>query len=256
MATSLRSSGKRKGYHAFDGIPGEETVFMKFFRPDQDQVSTFRVQKMNKCRICFRECGTQRIVAQTGCCNCLVHLDCFNDLAARPSSASTFTCPKCNRELSSESVQAARRRTCRATANENEEEEDSEMMLGSVATKNITARGTAYRRQSCRDRAAGRRRQDVSKSSSKSLESRDSPGDASLLFQAVSGEVGQFRRAHGRSDSPTLTFFTPYHELKKKLAAERNKNSRSGNFLSWLLTMITGWSPKQDTPQEQSQDYV
>jgi hypothetical protein len=250
MASSLRSSGRRKGHPAFGGVAGEETVFMKLFRPDQDQVSTFRVREMNKCRICFRECGTRRIVAQTGCCNCLVHLDCFNDLAARASSASPFTCPKCDRELSSESVQAARRQTYSATANENKEEEDSEMMLGSMATKNITARGTAYRRRSCRDRATGRRRQDVSKPSSKSLESRDSPDDASLLSQTVSGEVGQLGRAHCRSDSETLTFFTPYHDMKRKLAAEQNKNSRSGNFLSWLLTMITGRSPKQDTPLE------
>lgn len=228
---------------------------MKFFRPDQDQVSTFRIREISKCQVCLGECGTRRIVAQPDCCKCLVHLDCFNDLAAHPNSASTFTCPKCDRELSGESIRAARRRTCLTTGNENEEEEDSEMILGSMATKNITARGIAHRRQVCGDGGTGHHRQEVSISSSESSESTDSTDDAVPLSQAVSEEVSQLPRVHSRRGSPTLTLFTSYQEMERRLAAERNKASRSGDFLSWLITTIAGRSPKQNVPQEQSQDY-
>jgi hypothetical protein len=42
--------------------------------------------------------------------------------------------------------------------------------------------------------------------------------------------------------------------MERKLAAERNKASRPRDFFSWLLTMIAGGSPGQDTPPKEIQD--
>jgi hypothetical protein len=225
---------------------------MKFFRPDQDQFSMFRLNKIHRCQICDAECDTSRIVARPGCCKCLVHLECFNELAAHPNSASTFRCPKCDRELSGESIRAARRQTSLTTANGNGEDDD-EMMLGSTATKNITATRTTHRRQACGGKGALHHRKETSQSSSAPSDSIDSAEDASPPPEA-SSEEGSESSPRLRSYSQSLTFFTPYQEMERKLAAERNKANRPRDFFSWLLIMIAGGAPGQDTPQKEIQD--
>jgi hypothetical protein len=223
---------------------------MKFFRPDRDQVSMFTFKGIDECQICLDKCGTSRIVAQPGCCKRLVHLDCFNTLAAHPNSALTFTCPKCDRELSGESVRAARRRTSLGTGKESEEEEGSEIILVSRATQNITSTKTTHCRPISRSDGDVHRQQKPSESLSESLESTDALENANPPTEAAADEVSDPPRRLGR-DSQTLTFFTPYQELERKLAAEQ-KDSQPKDFFSWLLVMIAGRKQRQDVFSDDS----
>jgi hypothetical protein len=182
---------------------------MKLFRPDKDQFSMFRLKNIHRCQICDAQCDTSRIVARPDCCKCLVHLGCFNELAAHSNSASTFRCPQCARELSSESVRAARRQTSLATTNENGEEEDNEMMLGSMATKNITATKTTHRRQTCGGNGSLHDRKETSRSSGESSDSIDPTEDASPPPESSPEEVSE-SSPRLRSYTQSLTFFTPY----------------------------------------------
>jgi len=251
MASSGRHTARRIGRRSHRNIPEQKNVLMKFFRPDQDQVSMFRLKEINLCQICLDEFRTELISAQPGCCKCLVHLDCFNELAAPPNSVSTFTCPKCDRQLSGESIRAARRRTFLSTGKLNGEGEDNEMILGSMATKNITSRRATQLKQVCGGEDAVHQRKETLGSSSKSPQSADYTEDPSTVLETGCEGVSESSRGVG-SDSLRLTFFTTCHE--RKLAAERKRASRSGDFLSWLLVVITGRSPKEDVPQEESQD--
>ena len=213
------------------GSSPKDNVFMTFFRPDQDQVSTFKFRNIHECQICFDECGASRLVAQPGCCRSLVHLDCFNTLA---NSASKFLCPKCDRELSGESVRAVCRRTNSGTGRENKEEE---IILGSMATTNITAPIGRHGKEGCGSQDNLHHRQETSQPSSDSSSSSESINPTSSFAGTNSGRRSQPPRNFNK-DCQTLTFFLPFEEMERNIIAERERNSQSGKFFSWLLIWI------------------
>ena len=223
---------------------------MKVFRPDQTQVSMFRFWGIHQCRICFQNCGTSRLIAQPGCCECIVHLDCFNDLAAHPISASIFLCPNCDRELSGESVRAVRRRTSLGKKKGSKQEQVHEMMLGRVATKNITPSRRRLHRPACGSDGDVRHPQELSQPSSESLEITKHSDSAP---ETGAEEVSDPRRRLGRN-SQTLTFLPPSAQMAGITAAERNKTSWSGNLLCGLLVMIAGRRKRGDIPPKRLQE--
>jgi hypothetical protein len=221
------------GHRNYGSTP-EDNVFMTFFRPDQDQVSTFKFQNIHECQVCFEECGTSRLVAQPGCCRSLVHLDCFNTLAAHPNSASNLLCPKCDRELSGESVRAVCRRTSSSTGRENKEEE---IILGSMATTNITALIGRHGREECGSRDSLHHRRETSQPPSDSSSSSESVDPTSSLAGTNSGKRSRPPRNFNK-DCQTLTFFLPFEEMERNTIAERERSSQAGRFLSWLPIWI------------------
>jgi hypothetical protein len=174
-----------------------------------------------------------------------VHLDCFNALAVHPNSASKFLCPKCDRELSGESVRAICRRTSSGTGRENEEE----IILGSMATTNITAPIGRHRREGCGSQDNLNHRQETSQPSSDSSSVRESVDHTSSLARTHSGKRSRPPRTFNK-DCQTLTFFLPFEEMERKIIAERKMNIQSGKFLSWLLIWIGVQRQRVNVPAE------
>ena len=236
MSPSGCRTGERNNSRDYGNMAPEEKIVMKMFRPDRDQVSMFRFKGIHNCQVCFDACDGSRLVAQPGCCKFLMHLSCFNDVAARLNSATTFFCPKCDRELSGESVRSARRRT--SPTGGMETGEDTEMLLGSMAIKDITARKNNSRTVSGGKGDQIALRQTV-QPSGKASESGESCKNSNIAPEACDEEVSDHPRRLSR-DSQTLTFFPPYSQMKRIVAAEQKGNNRSESFSCKLLVMVVG----------------
>ena len=207
---------------------------MKTFRPDQDQLSMYKLRKI-KCNVCFDQFDRSLLVAHLDCCNCYVHMHCLHEMAASLDSATIFRCPECHKELSGESVRAAGRRTSPTGKGKCK---DNEMLLGSVATQDVTARKRSF--GSGFGSGSEGKTQDPrysSQSLSRSLESAG-PSKGNITTTKASAEEGSGPSQEQSSERPMLTLFPPYEEMEIIVGAEQNKNSRSENSLDRLLGFI------------------
>ena len=236
MSASGCRTRERNDSQDYGNTPQEEKIVMKMFRPDRDQVSMFRFKGIHNCQVCLDACDGSRLVAQPGCCKCLMHLSCFNDMAAHLNSATTFLCPKCDRELSGESVRSARRRT--SPTEGMEDGGDTEMLLGSMAVKDITARRN-YSRTASGSEGHKSPPRHTTQPSDKTSESGERPKNRNIAPEACAEEVSDHPRRLSR-DSQTLTFFPTYSQMERIVAAEQNENNQSESFLRKLLAMIVG----------------